>query len=238
MIVTQGSIVTVTAMDFTNNGFTVSVPLKISSNLFRSSSYTLRRYLVEQGWNGVQYWPYYWDVIPLSTVYRSANQNNFDYFLGLTGAGTTTLVWDTTNVPSGLYFVGSNLTMSPSAAPLSVFVASPVPTTKTYRPDALSSNGGQPWSITVGCLGGTLILHRPTGTTSYMTPRDIFVSCISASDVNEPPSLSVTILASGPAQMGSIRAVISKSRSCGLCPAVLLGPSRRDRGPQEVLFPV
>lgn len=204
MIVTKGATVTISSQLFDDHGLSVSVTLNMFSNIYKSMPYVLLKRDVDIYWPGQQYI----DVIPMFAT--TAGQSTYAYSTGLTGIGSNTLVWDTTNVPSGVYFV--NTPMPYTSIPLSVFVASPTPATITYSPSTTIQDIAM--SIVAGCIGDTLILKKPTGATKYTaTPlKDNYVSCISLTDANDPPA--VTILANGLSPLTWVVAGIDDTMQC------------------------
>ena len=202
LAVTKGSTVTLNSLQFG----TTPVPLVVYSSLYHSTSLQMNKYLLDQNWNGVQYT----DVIPKSALPGSAGQVALLYTEGLTGGGTNTAIWDTTNVPSNVYFIASTAVSIGEIAPISVFVVSPTPTTITYTPSDYAT--AAPSSITAGCLGDTLILSRPFGKAVYATPKDIYVSCIALSDDSSNPI--VTVMASGPTPLTWVVAGVDATMQC------------------------
>ena len=203
VLVTKGAVVTFNSRKYGTTAVTLNVFSEIVSqdNSYIQHSYT------DNSWHGSQIL----DIIIGSRAMKSAQQTALTYSVGVTGSGTETLVWDTTNVPSNLYFVGTQLLDAES--PLSVFVASPTATTITYTP-VISGTFPNDKTITVGCLGDTLILTKPTGISLFTnTPyRDIYVSCI---PVNENKEINtVTILASGPSPLSWVVAGVDDSMQC------------------------
>ena len=196
--VTKGSTITFASASQTY------IPLKVYSKLYQSgalSDYLVTKTEVDSTWVGVQLA----DVIPVSKSMVHATQTSYVYSVGVTGSGTSTLIWDTTDVPSNLYFVGTQL--SAFDAPVSVFVASPTPTTITYSPYVYNS-----FSLTAACLGDTLVLNKPTGDSRFNAANDIYVSCISLTDQNDPPAM--TILTHGPPPLTWVANGVDSTMQC------------------------
>jgi len=129
------------------------------------------------------------DIIPRSGSMTSASQAVFNVSSGVTGTGTSILTWDTSNAPSGMYFVAPKLTTP--FYHLSVFVASASPTTIVYEPSLISNN--YVYKTVVGaCLGDTVELRKPVGTSKYtaLPIKDLFITCMDGVDM--------TVLVSGP----------------------------------------
>lgn len=206
--VTQGSVVTITSQPFIDNGNPVPNTMKLYSNLYRAFSIPVFTYEINADWGGMQYT----DLMPYPESKGSTQQVALVYTVGLTGSGSGTLVWDTANVPSNVYYVDSALPIS--SVPMSVFVASVTPTTITYRPsDAWSEMN--PTSIAAGCVGDTLILYKPTHNAFYTAAplKNVFVSCFSATD--QSSSNAVTVMASGPSPLTwVIPATVDNSVQC------------------------
>jgi hypothetical protein len=135
------------------------------------------------------------------------------YYVGVSSNGSSSFVWDTRNVPSGLYLIKTTLTNDEAA--VSVFVASFTPVTITSRPmlAALTSSGAY---TVAACLGDTLVLYRPTGDVSYTrTPyKNIYITCFPMNDPSESPPL--TEITSGPSPLTWTVAGIDDTVQCGV----------------------
>jgi hypothetical protein len=131
------------------------------------------------------------------------------YYGGVSSNGSSSFVWDTRNVPSGMYLIKTNLASSEGA--VSVFVASITPTTLTYSP-VLSNSG----AYTIGaCLGDTLVINRPTGGSKWNPPyKSMYIYCYPLNDQNDPPAL--TEMASGPSPLTWTVAGIDDTMQCVL----------------------
>ena len=131
------------------------------------------------------------DIIPRSGSMTSAFQAAFNVSAGVTGTGTSILTWDTSNAPSGMYFLAPKL--ATTFYHLSVFVASASPTTIVYEPSLILNN--YLYKTVVGaCLGDTLELRKPVGGSKYTTLpiKDLFITCTDSNGVD------MTVLVSGP----------------------------------------
>jgi len=131
------------------------------------------------------------DIIPKSGSMTSALQAAFNVSAGVTGTGTSILTWDTSNAPSGMYFLAPKL--ATTFYHLSVFVASASPTTIVYEPSLILNN--YLYKTVVGaCLGDTLELRKPVGGSKYTTLpiKDLFITCTDSNGVD------MTVLVSGP----------------------------------------
>jgi hypothetical protein len=68
--------------------------------------------------------------------------------------------------------------------------------------------------MTVACLGDTLVLNRPTGSSRFSTTpfKDLFISCIPIDKQEDPQP--ITVLASGPASLTWTVAGIDETKQC------------------------
>jgi hypothetical protein len=201
--VVKGITVTFTSQTY---GADTVVPMIVFSNLYMSLYsgtyfYFVTKTNLDYAWTGVQLE----DMIPLSTSMVDDVQTSYAYSVGVTGSGTNTLVWNTTNVPSKLYFLGTQMEFSD--APMSVFVMSLTPTTLTYSPIIVSNI-----ALTAACLGDTLILNKPIGDARFDTVKDIHVSCISLTDPNDPPA--ITVVASGGSPLTWVVSGVDNTQQC------------------------
>ena len=62
-----------------------------------------------------------------------SNSATYLYSVGVTGQGTSTLSWDTATVPSGLYFLMTDVGQDAKRYAVDVFVASATPVTLNYQ---------------------------------------------------------------------------------------------------------
>ena len=223
MVVTKGVTVTFTSTSLASMGTSGVFTLDLFRDIFNARAYVLRQSNVDTNWIGWQYV----DVIPAIQKPFPAQQNVFKYSQGLTGNGTVTMTWDTTNVPSGLYFVAAPLT-SFFTSPLSVFVASPTPTNITYSP-SINFIVIAPVTITAGCIGDTLTLYKPTGLSMYSSVVDSYVSCISKIENSDTPT--VTVLAQGKSPLVWTIAGIDNTMQC----YVSFGGSIEDVDPYSLI---
>ena len=150
------------------------------------------------------------------------------YYVGVSSNGSSAFIWDTRNVPSGLYLIKTTLTNNEAA--VSVFVASFTPVTITSSPvlSALSSSGAY---TVAACLGDTLVLHRPTGDISYTgTPyKNIYITCFPMNDPSESPPL--TEITSGPSPLTWTVAGIDDTVQCGVSYGPVTGMTFSDAIP-------
>lgn len=183
IVVTKGTVVTFNAANYRENNVNKLMYIDLYNNLYKSVSFYQQKSDIDPEWTGVQYV----DVIPYSYQKAATQQSAMLYSVGVSGSWTQTLVWDTTNVPSNMYYLDSNIM---SAAPTSVFVASPTPVTITYSPSYYGPSCVST-TITAGCVGDTLVLKRPAGHSYYTTTpyQKIYVSCISSNDPGNPPNV-------------------------------------------------
>ena len=97
----------------------------------------------------------------------------FVYSTGVSGQNSTSLVWDTAHVPSGLYFlmptVGSTIRYA-----LDVFVASPTPVTLTYRLYASADPSQNHFNPVAACMGDTIVLDKAS---SIQSAANIVIIC-------------------------------------------------------------
>lgn len=179
------------------------IGLYLFSNLLGGLSYPLYQSDVIAENTGTQLY----DLIPTPALSLSG-QTAFFYSIGVSGVGTNVLVWDTTNVPSGLYFLGHR--WGTNAGVLSIFVASITPVSITYSPRV----SGFHQVLTAACLGDTLVLNKPTGGSTYTaTPfKNLYVSCISMDDFNYNPA--ITVITQGPSPLTWLVDGITPSMQC------------------------
>jgi hypothetical protein len=184
------------------------VSLNVFSQLYNARNYYIAKYNIDESWGGTQYA----DVIPVSGSISHATQTSYIYSTGVSGQGTATLVWDTTEVPSNLYFLGTQAAVTGVNAPLSVFVASPTPCTITYSPIISYTTTTV---MTAACLGDTLVLNKPTGHSSFDGSLDISVFCIDMNDqVSAMISDGATVMTSGPSPLTWVVAGIDDTKQC------------------------
>lgn len=88
-----------------------------------------------------------------------AASQSFTYSTGVSGQGSNTLTWDTTNVPSGLYYLLPNVGSDKRYA-IDLFVASPTPVTITYYLNTSSVPSETVTNPVAACLGDTVILDK------------------------------------------------------------------------------
>jgi hypothetical protein len=200
--VTQGSVVTFSSSLYYDGAANVAVPLKIFSKLYFPGAIEILDRDLNPAWTGIQ-WA---DIIPLSSLMKQSTQTSYTYSVGVTGSGTTTLIWNTVNVPSNVYYLGTQMTDAETT--LTVFVASVVPTTITYTPAYATAV----YFLSAACIGDTLILNKPTGIPGQI--QDIYVSCIPRYQDSATPT--VTILASGPSPLTWVAAGIDDTMQCGI----------------------
>ena len=144
---------------------------------------------VDTSWNG----PQIYEILVAGTTQIVA-QDALMYSVGVSGNGTRTLVWNTANVLTGLYYIGFR--SSTRAGFLLVFVASISPVAVGFWPRIFNSP-----STSFACSGDTLVFRRPTGNSRFSTTpyKDLYVSCIPLNSQGE--THTVTILANGPSPL-------------------------------------
>jgi hypothetical protein len=129
------------------------------------------------------------------------------YTVKVNRQGPSTMSWDTIGVQSGLYFVAykQNTQVKPYTMQpvLTVFVASPVPSTIVFEPKQNNEK-----ILVAVCVGDTLIVHATT--IPYITVKNQVVACQSI-DVTYT---QLSILVSGPAPFAWIVPEISSNMQC------------------------
>ncbi len=201
--VSQGSVVTFTCSnpDF-SGGFQ---GFYLYSDVFRAKFVNVYEYDINPNFMGAQLH----DLIPWTDLMTSTQQKALQLSTGVSGQGTGTIVWDTSSAASGLYYVATDISTF-----VTVFVASSTPTTITYSPYVVTTAYSTFVVVTAACLGDTLVLNKPTGSTKYTTLpyKDLYISCIPIGDENDPPA--ITVMASGPSPLTWTVAGIDASMQC------------------------
>jgi hypothetical protein len=231
IFVTKGCTVTLSSQAYGSSS--VTVPLKVYSDLYDTLPYFISKSDIDPNRLGFQTH----DLVPKSSSMTNQSQGNMIYSVGVTGSGSNILSWDTTDVPSNLYFVGTSLLSND--VPISLFAASVTPTTITYTP---SSTKNTALFMTAACLGDTLILHKPTGLSRYTTLplKDLFVSCV---QINENSlDAPYKVLASGPSPLTWVVAGVDDTNQCyvsygppedGHYSLITIYPRPRQIGPEK-----
>ena len=112
-----------------------------------------------------------YDFVSLTTM----NAAPPGYTTGITGTGTASLVWDTTNAAPGMYYLASPRTKGSFAIQsyLTIFIASPIPATFTF-PNPAAISGGV--VIMMANVGDSLVLQTNS------PDNIVYVTCGSISD--------------------------------------------------------
>ena len=103
---------------------------------------------------------YFFDSATFTTSVTSSA--DYIYSTGVAGQGTNSLNWDTSTVPSGLYFIMTDVGLESKRFAINVFVASLTPVTLNYE---IARDAFVP---IVACLGDTIVISRKPGMESML----------------------------------------------------------------------
>jgi hypothetical protein len=141
MVVAVGSSVLFALQPYAN----AIVGLSLLSSLFE-----LNQEMIQDS-NG----PTVYEHISVTSSFSTSQQ--FLYSVGVSGQSSAALAWDTSNVPSGIYYLMLTAGQSDKRYAVEVFAAALAPTTLTYYLNA--SFMGQ-LTPTAACIGDTLVLDK------------------------------------------------------------------------------
>lgn len=151
VVVVKGSTVNFKPLQYAGSGFDLNI---YSVNDFYDVRGENLQYKLVEGRSSTDK-SYVDQVYFVPSYYQLTNGIDMTYKIGVSGGSGTMLTFDTTNVPSGLYFLIASVGQITKRYAIDLFVSSPTPVTLTY---SMSNSLISPVAV---CMGDTLVMNSP-----------------------------------------------------------------------------